>query len=138
MASDKEFYRIYDLVGKAGAAYSGLSQISYYIDWARSNKHSLRGDFIEELMLAGVPSDNTIIQNRRALHSRVASSCARLEASGDADDLLMLGLMFKTGYVYYGGNSDDPQNREKALDCFRRAAEMGCEGAAAELEKLND
>ena len=49
--------------------------------------------------------------------------------AGDAHAMRMLGVMY-----YYGLNV--PQDREKGLYWYRKAAEKGSEAAKAELEKL--
>ena len=49
---------------------------------------------------------------------------------GDEDAMHVLGLWYRDGA---GGL---PQDREKALDLLRRAAEAGCTGAAEDLRTL--
>ncbi len=55
--------------------------------------------------------------------------CLQRAESGDAHAMRMLGVMY-----YYGLNV--PQDREKGLHWYRKAAEQGSETARAELSKL--
>lgn len=76
------------------------------------------------------PSHSLSVEARRAGATfDDLQGCLQRAETGDAHAMRMLGVMY-----YYGLNV--PQDREKGLHWYRRAAEQGSEAARAELSKL--